>query len=266
MTSARGATAAYRVVRASAPVPSELLDADAILAGSRARLLKESARTTVAAVTVGGADLVLKRFREGGVARFFDVLALGSGAMRVWTGAARLRAAGFAAPEIVAVLERRRFGVCTRSCAVSRWVPGEPLDRLWRASDGARRRALTIAFADYLRRLHRARLYPQDLRGANVLVRGDREPVFVLVDLDRVRRHRRLSWRRRRKNVVQVHRSVGRGAPRTAGLRFLRRYLGAPSRAALRRAVGEIVAQGRIKDAEYARRRGEAPPRRRAQR
>ncbi len=256
--------ASYRAVRTSAPVPADLLDVDAILASPRARVLKESARTTVAVVTVGGADLVLKRFRETGLLRVFDVLCLGSGAARVWKGAERLRRAGFAAPETVAVLERRRFGVCTRSCAVTRWVPGEPLDQLWRARRGSARRALTVGFAEYLRRLHRARLYPQDLRGANILVTGDREPVFVLVDLDRVRRHRRLSWSRRRKNVVQVHRSVGRGAPRTERLRFLRRYLGTPTRRELRRAVAEIMELSRIKDAEYARRRGEAPRRRSA--
>jgi hypothetical protein len=37
----------------------------------------------------------------------------------------------------------------------------------------------------------------------------------------------------------------------------LRRYLGAPSRDELRRRAAEILAVGRAKDAEYARRRGE---------
>ena len=254
-----GDRAPYRVVRSSAPVPADLLDVDAMLASPRTRILKESARTTVGVVTIAGADLVLKRFRELGPTRVFDVLALGSGAMRVWSGAARLRHAGFAAPEIVAVLERRRFGICVASCAVSRWVPGEPLDHFWRAVRGAARRTLTVAFADWLRRLHAARLYPQDLRGANVLVTGGDRPEFVLVDLDRVRRHRPLSWARRRKNVVQVHRSVGRGAPATDRLRFLRHYLGTVSRAELRRIVREILDLSRIKDAEYARRRGERP-------
>jgi hypothetical protein len=252
-------SAAYRIVRSSAPVPADLLEVDAVLGSPRTRVLKESTRTTVGVVTVAGGDLVLKRFRELGPTRVFDVLALGSGAMRVWTGAERLRAAGFDVPEIVAVLERRRFGMCVASCAVSRWVPGEPLDQRWRARRGGARRALTVAFADWLRRLHAARLYPQDLRGANVLVVGEAPPQFVLVDLDRVRRHRRLSWRRRRKNIVQVHRSVGRGAPATERLRFLRRYLVDASRAQLRAAVREILALSATKDAEYARRRGEVP-------
>jgi hypothetical protein len=262
----RTAPGAYRVVRSSAPLAADLLDVDGILASPRARVLKESARTTVAVVTIAGADLVLKRFREIGPTRVFDVLALGSGAMRVWTGAARLRQAGFAAPEIVAVLERRRLGICVASCAVSRWVPGEPLDQLWRMRRGAARRTLTVAFADWLRRLHAARLYPQDLRGANVLVTGGDDPEFVLVDLDRVRRHPRLSWARRLKNVVQVHRSVGRGAPAADRLRFLRRYLGDVSRAELRRAVREVLDLSRTKDAEYARRRGDTRPPRSASR
>ena len=120
-------------------------------------------------------------------------------------------------------------------------------------------RTLTIAFADYLRSLHAAGLYPQDLRAANVLVARENPPEFVLVDLDRVRRYRRLSWRRRRKNVVQVHRSVGRGAPRRESLRFLQRYLGNPSPSELRRVAAELVALGERKDAEYARRRGLTP-------
>jgi hypothetical protein len=55
-----------------------------------------------------------------------------------------------------------------------------------------------------------------------------------------------------------VHRSVGRGAPLGESLRFLRRYLGGPSRTELRHVAGEVAALGRRKDAEYARRRGDA--------
>jgi len=245
----------YRVRHSLGPVPAELLAVDEVLAGERVHLLKNAARTTVAALAVGGAELVLKRFREDTLVRVLEVLALGSGAARVWQGATRMRAAGFPVPEIIAILERRRLGAPTRSCAVARRVPGAPLDELWRARRGAARRALTIDFADYLRRLHQAGLYPQDLRGANVLVSSEAPATLVLVDLDRVRRYRRVSWRRRRKNLVQVHRSVGRGASRSEGLRFLRRYLGNASHDELGRAAAEILRFGKVKDAEYFRRR-----------
>lgn len=246
------------VVRHGTPAP-ELLAVDGLLARPGTRVLKDGRRGTVAAVPTATGTLVLKRFREHTPLRIAVTLALGSSAHRVWQAAARMRAAGFPVPEPVAALERRRFGVPVESCAITHWVDGAALNDVWHARTGAARRALTIAFADYLRRLHAAGLYPQDLRAANLIVARENPPVFVLVDLDRVRRYPRLSWRRRRKNIVQVHRSVGRGAPRREALRFLRRYLDDPSGAELRRVGDEIVALGRRKDAEYARRRGKAP-------
>jgi hypothetical protein len=165
---------------------------------------------------------------------------------------------------MVAVLEAPRFGLPITSCAATRWVAGEPLDVVGRTRRGAARRALTLALADWLRALHAAGLYPQDLRAANLLVPPETPPRFVLVDLDRVRRYRHLSWRRRRKHLVQVHRSVGRGASRTTKLRFLRRYLVNPTRGELRRIVREVLWLSGVKDAEYARRRGEDPRARRS--
>jgi hypothetical protein len=248
----------YRVRRSVGPVPAELLALDAVLADGRARVLQESPRATVAALVAGGAELIVKRFREGTAGGALEALVLGSRAARADRAAARLRAAGFAVPEIVAVLERRRLGVPARSCTVARRVAGARLDELWAARHGAARRRLTTGFADWLRRLHGAGFYPQDLRAANVLVAGEDPPAFVLVDLDRVRRYRRLRWRRRRKNVVQVLRSVGRAAPRSERVRFLRRYLGTADRGALRRAAGELLRLGARKDAEYASRRRRA--------
>lgn len=250
--------APYAVRRGA--VATRLCAIETVLAEPSTVVLKKSPRVTVARVGSGEHQLVLKRFREATPLDVLEGLFVGSGALRVWRAARLMHRAGFSVPEPVAALEDRRFGVVLRSCAVARWVAGTPLDDLWKTRHGRARRALTLAFADYLRRLHAAGLYPQDLRAANVLVSGEDPPRFVLVDLDRVRRYRRLSWRRRRKNVVQVHRSVGRGAPLGESVRFLRRYLGDPPRAELRRIAAEIATLGRRKDAEYARRRGDAPP------
>jgi len=246
---------AYRVRRSLSPVPFELRAVDDLVAQRPARLLKDGSRATVAIVVHAGMEIVLKRFREDSILRALEVLFVGSGALRVWHGAALLRSAGFPAPEVLAALERRRFGLPFRSCVLARRVEGRPLDELCRDRTGTARRALVIAFADYLRRLHDAGVYPQDMRGANVVVASESPPVFVLVDLDRVRRYRHVSWRRRRKNLVQVHRSVGRGAPRAEQLRFLTRYLAAEPRAVRRRVAHEVVEHSRVKDAEYQRRR-----------
>ena len=240
----------HYAVRHGAAAP-ELRAVERLLTAPGTRVLKDGSRVTVAAIETADGTLVLKRFRDESPLRLLVTLGLGSSAHRVWQGTARMRAAGFRVPEPIAALERRRLGLPVRSCSVARWIDGPALDELWRARAGAARRSLTIGFADYLRRLHEAGLYPQDLRAANVIVASENPPVFVLVDLDRVRRYRRLSWRRRRKNVVQVHRSVGRGAPRRESLRFLQHYLGNPSAAELRRVADEIVAASRRKDASH---------------
>ncbi len=256
----------YSVRCARGSVPADLLDVDAVLARDETRILQSGARTTIGAVTHDGAELVLKRFHEHTWARVLETMALGSGAARAWRGAARLADAGFEPPAIVAVLERRRLGVPLWSCAVAQYVPGPSLDALWRTCAGGARRRLTIAFADWVRCLHGAGIYPQDVRGANVLVPSEDPPRFVLVDVDRVRRYRRLSWRRRRKNLVQVQRSLGRAASLRDRVRFLRCYLSAapaplasPSpargRGAVRRVGSEILRHADVKDAEYARRR-----------
>jgi len=251
---------AYRVREARPALPADLLDVERVLTSATTRIVKDHGRTTVAVVEGDGGAVVLKRFRDAAPLRIVEGLVLGSRALRVREAAARLRAAGFAAPEILAVLEHRRFGTTIGSCVIAAWVEGTPLDELWRARRGAARRALTTGFAGYLRGLHAAGIYPQDVRAANVLVTPDSPPRFVLVDLDRVRRYRRLSWRRRRKNLVQVHRSVGRSASRAEAVRFLRHYLGPVSREQLRRAAAEVVRHGRRKDAEYTRRRAGAAP------
>src|SRR5882724_5554060 len=112
----------YGVRRADGPVAADLLAVDRVLASPRVRILKDHGRTTVAAVDHQGARLVLKRFRDATPLRIVETLALGSRALRVWEGARRLRAAGFAAPAITAVLEHRRLGIAVRSCAVAAWV------------------------------------------------------------------------------------------------------------------------------------------------
>jgi hypothetical protein len=242
----------------------ELLAVDALLAGEPRRVLQASDRTTVVAVTVAGRDVVVKRYQDRTLARALETMALGSRAARLWRGAGRLAAAGFATPEVLAVLERRTFGVPLVSCAITAFVPGPPLDALWRERTGGARRRLLVAFADWMRRLHAAGLYPQDLRAANVLVPSESPPTFVLVDLDRVRRYRRLSWPRRRKNLAQVDRSVGRGASLADKARFLRVYLGPEAGGELRARGMEIERLGRRKDAEYARRRTAAVAARRS--
>jgi tRNA A-37 threonylcarbamoyl transferase component Bud32 len=114
--------------------------------------------------------------------------------------------------------------------------PGEPLDRLvarrlapppgtpGRASPEARRELLR-GLARFVAGLHDAGVYHGDFTARNILVAGE-EPRFLLVDLDALRSTRRISSRRRLKNLDELGRNVlDRRVVSTADrVRFLREY------------------------------------------
>jgi hypothetical protein len=79
---------------------------------------------------------------------------------------------------------------------------------------------------------------------------------IYFVDLDGFHRLARVSWRHRKRNLVQLDRSVGRFLSRSERLRFLYDYLGSrPERAEARRLVAELLEHRGRKEREYQRRR-----------
>jgi tRNA A-37 threonylcarbamoyl transferase component Bud32 len=97
-------------------------------------------------------------------------------------------------------------------------------------------------------RLHGHDVYHNDLKDVNILVRrdsnGDAEN-FYLLDLEGIRRYRRLNRRRRVKNLVQLNRTLGQYLRMTDKLRFLAGYLGPlfPSRVHRRDWVADVIRQ-----------------------
>jgi hypothetical protein len=79
-----------------------------------------------------------------------------------------------------------------------------------------------------LSQLHQQRIYHNDLKDANIVVRatapGDEK--FFLLDLEGVRRCWYVSRRRRIKNLVQLNRTLGTILSRADKLCFLDAYLG----------------------------------------
>jgi hypothetical protein len=100
-------------------------------------------------------------------------------------------------------------------------------------------------------------LFTSDLQETNLMLEeAGGELRIHFVDLDGFRRLRRVSWRRRRRNLVQLDRSVGRFMSRAERLRFLYTYLGAGwNRAAVRKLVAHLARERMRKDREFARRR-----------
>jgi hypothetical protein len=107
-----------------------------------------------------------------------------AGAEREYANLLRLRAAGFAAVEPLAVAERRAGGT-DEWLLVTRAAPGAvPLADALRAAEPARARALRADAAALARRLHEARLWHRDLHVRNLLLQGD---ALVLVDVQKLR-------------------------------------------------------------------------------
>ena len=234
-----------------APLTGADGDFDRLLTRADCTLVKFQRKVIVGRVETAIGPLYVKRYNVYGLRYALAGLAAPSPAARGWAGAAALAAHGFAAPEVVAAVEFQRFGLRARSFLVTRAVAGVPTaDERWREilaiTDARRRRiarrALARALGELFRRLHAAGIYHRDLKDVNLLVTGPPDaPRCVLLDLEQVRVPGTVSRRRRRKNVVQLERTLGRLAAATDRLRFLHAYLGPDADAATRRAWTEAV-------------------------
>jgi hypothetical protein len=254
----------YRIVERGAgwrdSYAAVLRDPERILARPETVLLKKGRSGRLVGIAhLEGAEMAIKVFDESALLNAIERLLLGSSARRVARNAERMRGHGLLAPEVIAVLECG--SLLGSSCIVTRAISaGERSDVLWPRLGRRPRRALAEALGDFLRRTHARGLYPQDVSAANLLVLPRKAGWdVVLVDLDRVRQYRTLSWRRRLKNLVQLERTLGRCARAGERLAGLRAYLPSAGRAQRRSVAAQVLAASRAKDAEAerrARRRG----------
>jgi serine/threonine protein kinase len=161
-----------------------------------------------------------------------------SGARRSLIGADVLHAGRIATAKPVAAVESRFCGMLRHSFFVSEEIAGgKTADAYWlenlqeRKDRSAfkRRSALLRQLAALFGSLHVQQIYHDDLKDANILVvnnGGDDSFGCFLLDLEGVRQCARLSERRRIKNLVQLHRTLGRYVSRSRQAFFLKCYLG----------------------------------------
>jgi tRNA A-37 threonylcarbamoyl transferase component Bud32 len=227
-----------------------LLEPEELLARPDTRMLKRrDAGRTVGMVRLDGEDVVVKLYEEDGVIDALERLVLGSAAARAARGIARMREAGFAVPDLVAVLETPLVRASRRSVLVTRPVGGERADHARERLPAAERGRLAERLGGYVRALHGRGAYPQDLWMTNLIAVRDGDGwSWVLVDLDRVRLYRSLSWRRCLKNLVQIERSLGRVWSAEERSAFLGGYLGPVGREELARVGAQIAAASRRRD------------------
>jgi tRNA A-37 threonylcarbamoyl transferase component Bud32 len=145
----------------------------------------------------------------------------------------RLTDLGFLVPRVLAIGEERRGGGGGRSWCATAALGGEPIaDRL--AALGSTRDATTLrakrgllaSLGREVARLHRAGVVPGDLVPANVWIAlADADLRIAFLDHDRTRiGGGPASWRRARRNLVQLNRVVVPGMSATDRLRVYRAY------------------------------------------
>jgi hypothetical protein len=218
-------------------------------------------RTAVAAATLEGREVFVKRFKPYAWYRRLEWAFAPTPARRCWRESAALERAGFRVAPALAFAETRRFGLPADCYFVTASVEGaKPAGSFWREQAPEltvrQRSRVLVALAHELRRFHDAGFYSGDANADNFLVRlSERaQPEFFLLDLENVRRLANVSRRRRVKNLVQVLRPVRGQVRRTDCFRFLRAYTGQPLRN-VRDWLAAVGALDARKEAEYRRRR-----------
>jgi Lipopolysaccharide kinase (Kdo/WaaP) family len=243
------------------PLAAALAAPDRLLDRPGARYVKDHRRTAVAATTLEGHEIFVKRFKPYAWYRRLEWMFAPTPALRCWRQSDALERAGFRVAPPLALAETRYFGLPADCYFVTASLDGaEPAGRFWRKRargiTSRERRRILVAFARELRRFHDSGFYSGDANADNFLVRFTslNEPEFFLLDLENVRRPGEVSRRRRIKNLVQLHRPVRGEMGKLDRLRFLRAYAGLPLRELLDW-LAAIESLDAKKEAEYRARR-----------
>ena len=224
------------LMRNLAPDPDHLFDQPGC------EIIKDQKKIKVARVKIefqgNVKGVYLKRYNAFSWRYRFGSLFQESGALKSLNGAAILSESGIRTARPLAAVDSRSWGMLNRSFFISEEVEnGKTADAYWReeiltikGKEGRRRRKRFLqGIGELFRCLHQQDVYHNDLKDANILVRPDFSTAgehFYILDLEGIRRYRKLNRRRQTKNLVQLNRTLGKYLRATEKLRFLESYLG----------------------------------------
>jgi len=218
----------------------QLADSDRLLADPTCEIIKDQKKTTVGRLTLGvGAtsyEIYIKRYNVFSVRHRLVSPFVMSGALRALHGATVLRRWKIPSVAPLGAVERRYWGVLAKSFFISEEITGgKTVDAYWRddlrclpeGTGRRQRRDFLVRLGELFQMLHGRAIYHNDLKDANILAaRRQQMTAFFLLDLEGVRQYRRLSDKRRVKNLVQLHRTLGRYLRKPDKLVVLKHYLG----------------------------------------
>lgn len=233
-----------RVARTSAKdlIPNIAPDPDRLFRLPGCVIIKDQTKIKVARIKMkiqGNAKTVyLKRYNTFSWRYRFGSIFQFSGAVRSLHGAAILSQSGIATARPLAAVDSRSWGMLDGSFFLSEEIEnGKTADAYWReelvtikGKEGMQRRNRFLRrMGELFRCLHDQDVYHNDLKDANILVCRDSSEGaehFYLLDLEGIRRYRKLNRRRQVKNLVQLNRTLGKYLRATDKLRFLESYMG----------------------------------------
>lgn len=205
------------------------------------RVLKEGRKSTVYLLPVSLGEeekmICLKHYPfQGGVTSLKNIF-LPSRAMSAFKAAETFRHLGITTAKPLAVVEKRRGLLLTESILVMEDISQhlgfpEYLDKNFfptlSKNQIKQKRAFIEEVAGYVRQLHTKGIYPTDLKTTNIFVEetSTEKRTFWLIDLDQVFFLKRVSKRRRIKNIGQINTSVPGHITLTDRLRFYHHYTG----------------------------------------
>lgn len=145
-----------------------------------------------------------------------------SRARREWDALTWLRSHGFAAPEPMAVVEKRRRGWLWRSLLITRAWPGHPAHHLLPLVGSVDRNSLVEAIRNYVGRLHASGFRDGNMDLRNYLARRDEGTAWEIAVIDSPRyritapgRHRDRAARRDQLRLAASFASLGVTIPET---------------------------------------------------
>lgn len=190
-------------------------------------VIHESPRARVSHVDTRQGGLAIKEYRYPRWAHLVENLFRSSPARKAYIAGRGLEEIKVPTPCVIGLLERRLLGVTTRSFLFTRHIPSDGLEaRLRKIEEPGKRREFIRSFGRAIRRIHDQGVYQPDMAGQNFIVPdGEGEPLFHLVDLDRVRLCRTIDREPILRNLCQLGHMPGT-LSRTDRIRFLKAYTG----------------------------------------
>ena len=159
-----------------------------------------------------------------------------SPARKAWFAAHGLIAAGVFTPKPIALIEEKRIGMIKKSFFITEGIfDCQPCYKYIRNTFGNLqeevvfpvKRRFAACLAASFRQLHDSGIYHGDLKENNILVRELPDTWdFFYIDLDRVYFNKKITLRRKIKNLAQLNASVHNYFTYTDRLRFYRVYAG----------------------------------------